>query len=93
MGLRPEETAPADAAPDVTVTAERITEESRAREVLELFRKADHVTVLALPDLSGVIADYDTGADTALSAEFLFERYTGDWNALLNALFAADIKK
>ena len=89
MGLRPEETAPADAAPDVTVTAERITEESRAREVLELFRKADHVTVLALPDLSGVIADCDTGADTALSAEFFFERYTGDWNALLNALFAA----
>ena len=93
MGLRPEETAPADAAPDVTVTAERITEESRAREVLELFRKADHVTVLALPDLSGVIADCGTGADTALSAEFFFERYTGDWNALLNALFAADIKK
>ena len=93
MGLRPEETAPADAAPDVTVTAERITEESRAREVLELFRRADHVTVLALPDLSGVIADCDTGADTALSAEFFFERYTGDWNALLNALFAADIKK
>ena len=93
MGLRPVETAPADAVPDVTVTAERITEESRAREVLELFRKADHVTVLALPDLSGVIADCDTGADTALSAEFFFERYTGDWNALLNALFAADIKK
>ena len=61
--------------------------------MLELFRKADHVTVLALPDLSGVIADCDTGADTALSAEFFFERYTGDWNALLNALFAADIKK
>ena len=93
MSLRPEEAAPADAAPDVTVTAERITEESRAREVLELFRKADHVTVLALPDLSGVIADCDTGADTALLAEFFFERYTGDWNALLNALFAADIKK
>ena len=93
MNLRPEETAPMDAAPDVTVTAERITEESRAREVLELFRKADHVTVLALPDLSGVIADCGTGADTALSAEFFFERYTGDWNALLNALFAGNIKK
>ena len=49
--------------------------------------------MLALPDLSGVIADCDTGADTALSAEFFFERYTGNWNALLNALFAADIKK
>ena len=93
MNLRPEEAAPAETAPDVTVTAERITEESRAREVLELFRKADHVTVLALPDLSGVIADCGTGADTALSAEFFFERYTGDWNALLNALFAGNIKK
>ena len=93
MNLRPEEAAPMDAAPDVTVTAERITEESRAREVLELFRKADHVTVLALPDLSGVIADCGTGADTALLAEFFFERYTGDWNALLNALFAGNIKK
>ena len=61
---------PTEKTVDVTVTAERITEESRAREVLELFRKADHVTVLALPDLSGVIADCDTGADTALSAEF-----------------------
>ncbi len=93
MNLRPEEAATAETAPDVTVTVERITEESRAREVLELFRKADHVTVLALPDLSGVIADCGTGADTALSAEFFFERYTGDWNALLNALFAGNIKK
>ena len=48
MGLRSEETAPADAAPDVTVTAERITEESRAREVLELFRKADHIRIFFL---------------------------------------------
>ncbi len=93
MGLRPEETAPAETAPDVTVTVECVTEEGRANELLSLFRKADHVTVLALPDLSGVIADCDTGADTALSAEFFFERYTGDWNALLNALFDADIKK
>ncbi len=93
MGLRPEETAPAETAPDVTVTVECVTAEEQARKLLDLFRKADHVTVLALPDLSGVIADCGTGADTALSAEFFFERYTGDWNALLNALFAGNIKK
>ena len=81
MGLRPEETAPADAAPDVTVTAERITEESRAREVLELFRKADHVTVLALPDLSGVIADCDTGA-----AAYLVDATSGKYE--IGQLFA-----
>ena len=72
---------------------ECVTAEEQARKLLDLFRKADHVTVLALPDLSGVIADCGTGADTALSAEFFFERYTGDWNALLNALFAGNIKK
>ena len=93
MNLRPEEAAPAETAPDVTVTVECVTAEERARKLLDLFRKADHVTVLALPDLSGVIADCGTGADTALSAEFFFERYTGDWNALLNALFAGNIKK
>ena len=93
MNLRPEEAAPAETAPDVTVTVECVTAEEQARKLLDLFRKADHVTVLALPDLSGVIADCGTGADTALSAEFFFERYTGDWNALLNALFAGNIKK
>lgn len=93
MNLRPEEAATAETAPDVTVTVECVTAEEQARKLLDLFRKADHVTVLALPDLSGVIADCGTGADTALSAEFFFERYTGDWNALLNALFAGNIKK
>ena len=93
MNLRPEEAAPAETAPDVTVTVECVTAEEQSRKLLDLFRKADHVTVLALPDLSGVIADCGTGADTALSAEFFFERYTGDWNALLNALFAGNIKK
>ena len=93
MNLRPEETAPAGKAPDMTVTVECVTAESRAAELLEQFRQAERVTVLALPDLSGVIVDCGTGTDTALSAEFFFERYAGDWNALLNALFAADIRK
>ena len=39
--------------------------------------------MLALPDLSGVIAECETGRDTVLSAEFFFDRYQGDWNALL----------
>ena len=93
MNLRPEETAPAGKTPDMTVTVECVTAESRAAELLEQFRQAERVTVLALPDLSGVIVDCGTGTDTALSAEFFFERYAGDWNALLNALFAGDIKK
>ena len=92
FGLSPAEQPAAERA-DFTMTVEQVTEPAQTERLLALWRAADHVSVLALPDLSGVIADCDTGADTALSAEFFFERYTGDWNALLNALFAADIKK
>ncbi|WP_295859953.1 DNA polymerase I [uncultured Oscillibacter sp.] len=93
LGLRPVETAAADEAPELTVTAEPVTEETRARELLDVFRRADHVALLALPDLSGVMVDCETGENTAVSAEFFFERYGGDWNGLLRALFSADIKK
>ena len=34
-----------------------------------------------------------TGADTGVTAELFFDKYQGDWNALLNALFAADVRK
>ena len=94
MGLRPSADAPAAEEPAaLTVTAEAVTAEEKAEEYLALFRAADCVTLLALPDLSGVIVDCDTGEDTAVSAEFFFNRYEGDWNALLRALFSADIKK
>ena len=94
LKLRPQEAAaPEKKEADVTVTVECVTEEARTAELLEQFRRAAFVTVLTLPNLSGLIVDCDTGADTALSAEFFFERYTGDWNALLNVLFAGDIRK
>ena len=94
LNLRPQEAAaPEKKGADVTVTVECVTEEARAAELLEQFRGAAFVTVLTLPNLSGLIVDCDTGANTALSAEFFFERYTGDWNALLNVLFAGDIRK
>ena len=94
LNLRPQEAAaPEKKEADVTVTVECVTEEARAAELLEQFRRAAFVTVLTLPNLSGLIVDCNTGADTALSAEFFFERYTGDWNALLNVLFAGDIRK
>ena len=94
LNLRPQEAAaPEKKEADVTVTVECVTEEARAAELLEQFRRAAFVTVLTLPNLSDLIVDCDTGANTALSAEFFFERYTGDWNALLNVLFAGDIRK
>ena len=87
-GLKPPADIPAAEEPvDLTVTAEAVTTVEKAKEYLSLFRKAEHVTLLALPDLSGVIVDFVAGA------EFYFSRYEGDWNALLRALFSDDIKK
>ena len=93
-GLKPPTDIPAAEEPvDLTVTAEAVTTVEKAKEYLSLFRKAEHVTLLALPDLSGVIVDFVAGESTAVSAEFYFSRYEGDWNALLRALFSDDIKK
>ncbi len=86
---RAEETAE----PDVIVTAETVTSEARANELIALWRGAKHVTLLALPDLSGLIVDCPTGENTQSSAELFADRYEGDWNALLRALFSAEIKK
>ncbi|MBE6964271.1 MAG: DNA polymerase I [Ruminococcaceae bacterium] len=76
-----------------TVTAEQVTAPEQAEKLLERWRKADHVSVLTLPDLTGVVVDCETGPDSSVTAELFFEKYTGDWNALLNALFSADIRK
>lgn len=92
MGLKPA-AEPLSAAETVecTVTVEAVTSTERTEECLELFRAADHVTVLALPDLSGVIVEWEKSEKETLSAEFFFDRYSGDWNALLRALFSADL--
>lgn len=76
-----------------TMTVEQVTEQSRAEKLLALWREADHVALLALPDLTGVSVICGTGEADALTAELFFDKYQGDWNALLTALFSADIKK
>ena len=69
MGLKPA-AEPLSAAETVecTVTAETVTSTERAEECLELFRGAGHVTVLALPDLSGVIVEWEKSEKETLSA-------------------------
>ena len=83
----------AETKPDVTVTVETLTTAEQAERALARWRGAEHVTLLALDDLSGVIVDCDGGADAAYSAELFADRYGGDWGALLRALFSADVKK
>ena len=78
---------------ECTVTVEPITGEAQAAQLLEMWRQADHVTVYALPDLAALSVQWDTGTDTARAAELQENTYGGDWQALLTALFAADIRK
>ena len=89
--------APAEAVtaekPSCDMTVEQVTDPAQAERLLAQWRQADHVAVLALPDLTGLSVVCWTGADTGVTAELFFDKYQGDWNALLNALFAADIKK
>ena len=90
-GLSPAREAEVKA--ECTVTVERVEEPQRAEELLAAWRKANHVTVYALPDLAVLSIQWDTGADTAAAAELQENAYRGDWQALLTALFAADIRK
>ncbi len=92
FGLEP--AAPAvGAQPERTAVVEQVTEPARAEELLALWRAADHVSVLALPDLTGVavVCGEDSGA--LRTAELFFETYQGDWNGLLRALFSEEIGK
>ncbi|MCI9679352.1 MAG: DNA polymerase I [Oscillospiraceae bacterium] len=94
MGLSAQETpAAAVKETDFTVQVEQVTEEAQAEKLLELFRKADHTALLALPDLTAVAVQCETGENTAVLGEFYFHRYRGDWNGLLAKLFAGDIRK
>ena len=85
--------APEEKPAHCTVTVEQVTEPQQAEQMLSLWRKADHVALLALPDLTGVSVVCETGEQDAVTAELFFDQYQGDWNGLLRALFSADIKK
>ena len=93
FGLKPEKTAAEPKKADFTVTVEQVTDQAKADELLAVWRGADHVSLLALPDLTGITVVCQTGADTAVTAELFFEKFSGDWNGLLRSLFAGDIKK
>lgn len=93
FGLKPEETAAEPKQADFTVTVEQVTDQAKADELLAVWRQADHVSLLALPDLTGIVVVCKTGEDANLTAELFFEKFSGDWNGLLRALFSEDIKK
>ena len=89
-GLRP--AAQTEEKPDCTATAEELLTAAQAEEFLALWRAADCVAVYALPDLSALAVECEA-ADGSRAAELYADRYEGDWQALLTALFSGDIKK
>jgi len=78
---------------EFVVTVEQLTDAAGAEAALDRWRGADHVSLLATPDLQGVSVVCLTGAGTAVTSELFFDRYGGDWNALLNGLFSGEIRK
>ena len=90
-GLSPQH--PAEEKADVIATAEIVETAARAEELLTLWRRAEHVTVYGLPDLSALAVECGTGTDTSLMAELYETKYAGNWHDLLAALFSADVKK
>ena len=94
FGLTAAETAARETArAEFTATVEQVKDQVRAEELLNIWRTADHVSLLALPDLTGITVVCRTGEDTVLTAELFFEKFSGDWNSLLKALFSEEIKK
>ena len=75
------------------VSVETVTDPGRGMALLKLWKAADHVSLLARPDCSAVGVFCETGEDSAVMAELFFERYQGDWNGLLAALFSQEVKK
>ena len=82
-----------EARKETAVAVERVETPERAAELLELWKKAGRVALLALPDCSAVGVFCETEENRAVMAELFFEGYQGDWNALLARLFSGEVRK
>ena len=78
---------------DYTETVQTLTTAAQAEEALALWRGAKQVTVLALGDLQAIAVECEVDEQSGLMSLLFFDRYEGDWNALLRALFGEDIRK
>ena len=78
---------------DYTETVETVTTAAQAEAALAMWRSARQVTVLALPDLQALAVECEVDEKKGQMTLLFFERFEGDWNALLTALFSADIRK
>ena len=79
--------------PESTAAVVPVRTEDQARDLLAQWRQAESVTVYAVSDLSALSVQWDAGENASWAAELWTGDYQGDWQALLAALFAADIPK
>lgn len=93
LGLKKTRTAEPRSKETAVVTVEQIRTAEDAARLMELCHRADHVTLLALPDLSGLVLLCDTGENSALTAELFFSHYEGNWNELLAEIFSERVRK
>ncbi len=75
-----------------TCTSEVVDSFARAEELLALWRQADHVAVLALPDLDAVCVSFNPSPTEAHGA-LLFASRLEHYNQVLKALFGPGISK
>ena len=96
-GLTPSAPAPEPAAvthdEDYMTTVETPETDADAARLLALWRKAPHVAVYGLADLSVLAVDCDIDERSSLTAILRSDRFGGDWDALLRGLFGGDIAK
>ncbi len=91
--LRPAGNTVEEEKSDFVATVETVTTPQRLEELLPLWRSAGCVSVLTCQNLQAVAVECATSPDSSLMAHFFFDRYEGDWNAFLRALFSSDIPK
>ena len=89
----PEEQAAAAKRADYTVTVETAETDADAARLLALWRAAPHTAVYALEDLSVLAVTCDADDQHGVTAILRSDRFTGDWDGLLDALFSADTRK
>ncbi len=96
-GLTPSAPAPEPAAvthdEDYVATVETPETDADTARLLALWRKAPHVAVYGLADLSVLAVACDIDERSSLTAILRFDRFGGDWDALLRGLFSCDIAK
>lgn len=93
MGLKaPQGEAPQGELASAVCTSETVTDPARAEELLRIWRAQESVDVLALPSLDVVAVEHREGEGDSRAALLSAGRLE-NYNEVLRALFAPDIKK